>query len=68
MTHCFEVGSSNDIDIGEQTYIVTVVGELANHHLAMLGPVTLKFDGQLTPDLPGTIHRLGPKLSQVLLL
>ncbi|NAW68265.1 PTS sorbitol transporter subunit IIA [Vibrio sp. V27_P1S3P104] len=51
--------------IGERAYIVTSVGELANHNLAMLGHVTLKFDGQPTPELPGTIHLLGPKLSQV---
>ncbi|KYN25537.1 PTS sorbitol transporter subunit IIA [Vibrio cidicii] len=48
--------------IGEQAYVVTAVGKVANHNLTKLGHVTLKFDGQRTPELPGTIHLLGPKL------
>jgi len=48
--------------IGDLGFVVKAVGSVANQNLAELGHVTLKFDGQRTPELPGTIHLLGPKL------
>jgi len=51
--------------IGEKAYIVTSVGNVANKNLNELGHVTLKFDGQKIPELPGTIHLLGPGLPSI---
>lgn len=51
--------------IGDHAYIITAVGDVANHNLATLGHVTLKFDGSIQPELPGTIHLLGPTLSKI---
>ena len=41
---------------------MTAVGSVATQNLAELGHVTLKFDGQRIPELPGSIYLLGGKL------
>ncbi|CAH0533299.1 PTS system glucitol/sorbitol-specific EIIA component [Vibrio stylophorae] len=57
-----EITEDTTVMIGEQAYVVTAVGAVVNQNLAELGHITLKFDGQRTPELPGTVHLLGPKL------
>ena len=56
---CGEVSLESTLMIGGQDFIVTSVGECANRNLANLGHVTIRFDGQLTPEMPGCIHVIG---------
>ncbi|AWB02026.1 MULTISPECIES: PTS glucitol/sorbitol transporter subunit IIA [Vibrio] len=57
-----EINHNTTLLIGDFAYVITAVGDAANLNLAKLGHVTLKFDGRREPELPGTIHLLGPKL------
>lgn len=47
------------LHIGDQAYLVTAVGEVAQTNLGNLGHVTFNFDGAQEPSLPGTIHVQG---------
>ncbi|MFA0086042.1 PTS glucitol/sorbitol transporter subunit IIA [Vibrio sp. 10N.261.51.F12] len=47
--------------IGERDYIVTSIGKMATKNLNELGHVTIKFDGRMTPELPGMVHVLGKR-------
>lgn len=40
----------------EQRFVITAVGTKANSTFRELGHMTIKFNGQTTADLPGTIH------------
>lgn len=40
----------------EQRFVITAVGTKANATFRELGHMTIKFNGQTTADLPGTIH------------
>lgn len=62
-----ELDLNSTLLIGDCAYIVTSVGNVANHNLRELGHVTLKFDGQKTPELPGTIHLIGPEVPSVVI-
>lgn len=44
------------LKIGDSTYEITAVGEEAPVTLAGLGHCTIKFSGQTTVELPGTIY------------
>ncbi|MFD2924879.1 PTS glucitol/sorbitol transporter subunit IIA [Halobacillus naozhouensis] len=47
---------ANDIfKINDREYEITGVGEAVYKNLNQLGHITLKFDGNTTPDLPGTL-------------
>ncbi|MCR8982054.1 PTS glucitol/sorbitol transporter subunit IIA [Brevibacillus laterosporus] len=49
-----QVGDS--LVVGDRKYRITAVGTTANETLQSMGHCTLKFDGESTPELPGTIH------------
>lgn len=44
------------LQVGDQAFPVTAVGEVASDNLANLGHVTFNFDGSTEPSMPGTIH------------
>ena len=61
-----EVGVLNDeifvgdkLTIGDKTFDVTSVGNIATKTLKDLGHCTLKFDGDIKSNLPGEIHVRG---------
>lgn len=47
------------ISVGEFVYTITAVGEVANANFRELGHITLRFDGQDSAELPGTVHVKG---------
>ncbi len=44
------------MELGEQRYAVTAVGDVAEQNLRELGHITLRFDGQPQAEYPGTVH------------
>ncbi|MFT3888085.1 MAG: PTS glucitol/sorbitol transporter subunit IIA [Arachnia sp.] len=48
------VGQS--VRIGEQQWAITALGDVAQTNLVNLGHVTLVFDGEAEPRMPGAIH------------
>lgn len=42
--------------IGSQQWRITAIGEVAQQNLHNLGHVTLVFDGETEPRMPGAIH------------
>ncbi|MCR8997399.1 PTS glucitol/sorbitol transporter subunit IIA [Brevibacillus laterosporus] len=42
--------------VGDRKYRIAAVGATANETLRSMGHCTLRFDGEPTPELPGTIH------------
>ena len=57
--HCH--GELNgELKLGEARYAVTAVGDVAEQNLRELGHITLRFDGQLQAEYPGTVHVAGP--------
>lgn len=50
--------------IAEKDFVVTAVGCAASQNLVNLGHITIKFDGLLVPEQPGTVHVIGdcPKI------
>lgn len=44
------------LQIGDQSYLITAVGEVVTKNLQELGHITIKFDGGTTAELPGTLH------------
>ncbi|WP_413730061.1 PTS glucitol/sorbitol transporter subunit IIA [Sodalis sp. RH22] len=48
------------ITIGEQSWLVTAVGEVAETNLRELGHITVRFDGAIKAEFPGTVHVEGP--------
>ncbi|MTD25338.1 PTS glucitol/sorbitol transporter subunit IIA [Erwinia sorbitola] len=47
------------ITIGEYSWPVTAVGEVAELNLRELGHITVKFDGATAAEFPGTVHVAG---------
>lgn len=45
--------------IGEQEYPVTAVGSVARENLRDLGHITVRFDGAVQAEFPGTVHVAG---------
>ena len=45
--------------IDDQTWTITALGEVAEKNLANLGHVTLVFDGDSEPRMPGAVHLAG---------
>lgn len=41
--------------VGEASFQILAVGEVANSNLAHLGHLVLKFNGAITPELPGDV-------------
>ena len=53
--HFEDVESGDSIEIGERSYRVTAVGEVANANLRSLGHLILKCNGRTEPELPGDV-------------
>ncbi|HBR7336757.1 TPA: PTS glucitol/sorbitol transporter subunit IIA [Klebsiella pneumoniae] len=49
-----------ELQLGEQRYPVTAVGEVAEQNLRELGHIPLRFDGHREAEFPGTVHVAGP--------
>lgn len=47
------------LQIGDQAFPVTAVGNVASENLNNLGHVTFNFDGSPEPSMPGTVHVQG---------
>ena len=59
-----DVNVGDQMIIGEENYIVTSVGDIAQKTLRDLGHCTIKFDGENVVKLPGELHVSGnlPKI------
>ncbi|OCL25389.1 PTS sorbitol transporter subunit IIA [Orenia metallireducens] len=44
------------LKISDMEYEITAVGDVVNENLANLGHITLKFDGDTTAELAGSLH------------
>lgn len=54
-----EIKVGDTLQIGNQTYTITAIGDEAIHTLKELGHCTLKFSGKEEVDLPGQIELSG---------
>jgi PTS system glucitol/sorbitol-specific IIA component len=61
-----EVKNGDFLVLGNLTYTITAVGEIANKNLKNIGHVCLKFDARTLPELPGDIHLKGEKLPLII--
>lgn len=50
-----ELRDGDYLVIGDQTWPILCVGEIANHNLRALGHFIVKFNGATSPELPGDI-------------
>ncbi len=57
---CWHAAAGAELQLGEQRYPVTAVGEVAEQNLRELGHITLRFDGHREAEFPGTVHVAGP--------
>ena len=53
--HFEDVEPGDDILIGERSYRVTAVGDVANANIQSLGHLILKCNGRTEPELPGDV-------------
>lgn len=44
------------ISLGNEEYKITAVGNVVNQNLKELGHITIKFDGAIEANQPGTLH------------
>lgn len=49
------VRPDDQLCLGEHTYRVLAVGEVANQNLSALGHLVVKFNGQSVPEMPGDV-------------
>lgn len=47
------------LNLGDDHYPITAVGEVARENLSELGHITVNFDGAGKAEFPGTIHVMG---------
>lgn len=57
LTGTLAVGQT--VRVGPQVWTITALGEVAEKNLANLGHVTLVFDGEAEPRMPGAVHLTG---------
>lgn len=50
---------NQQLELDGKSYVITAVGDIANHNLRELGHITLLFDGGAVAELPGTVHVRG---------
>ncbi|GAE93070.1 PTS system [Gracilibacillus boraciitolerans JCM 21714] len=51
-----EIKVGDILQIGNNKYNITSVGDAVEKNLTSLGHITLKFDGSEDPELPGTLY------------
>ena len=62
------VASNGDILPGQKLYInnekfeITSIGNLVQRNLTTLGHITLRFNGEASPELPGTLYLENKKI------
>lgn len=54
-----ELQTGGVMELGDQRYPITAVGEVATQNLRELGHITVRFDGETQAEFPGTIHVTG---------
>lgn len=60
-----EIASGDLVILGNSTYTITAVGEVANQNLRNIGHVCLKFNALTSPELPGDVHLQGNRVPLV---
>ena len=45
----------DEVFLGEHSYVILAVGEVANDNLANLGHLVLKFNGETEVEMPGDV-------------
>lgn len=60
-----EIIVGQQLFLGETSYRITSVGSLVNENLKELGHITIKFDGAVTPELPGTLYVEGKEIVEI---
>ncbi|MGY3717911.1 PTS glucitol/sorbitol transporter subunit IIA [Sutcliffiella cohnii] len=60
-----DIVPGNVLKLGEKEYKVTAVGDAVRKNLSSLGHITLKFDGSVTPELPGTLYLEDADIAEV---
>lgn len=50
------IEKGNFLVLDDKEFAITSVGGMVKKNLGSLGHITLKFDGAVTPELPGTLH------------
>jgi len=60
-----DIKVGNSLKLGDSSYKVTAIGEVAMKNLSNLGHVVVKFDGKDTADLPGNIHVENKNIAQI---
>lgn len=60
-----DIQVGNQLVIGNQEYLITAVGNVANETFTQLGHITIRFDGAKEPLLEGTIHVAGEFPGQI---
>jgi PTS system glucitol/sorbitol-specific IIA component len=53
---CGELTVGSTLQLGNQDYPITAVGEVATQNLRELGHITIRFDGAPDAEFPGCIH------------
>lgn len=51
-----ELKKGDIVNLADVKYTITAVGDVVNTNLAELGHITLKFDGEMSAEKPGTLH------------
>ncbi|MCR6105693.1 PTS glucitol/sorbitol transporter subunit IIA [Salipaludibacillus agaradhaerens] len=60
-----EIKAGDMLQIGDAKYKITSVGEAVETNLTSLGHITLKFDGLVRPELPGTLYLEDTEIQEV---
>ncbi|GKS53844.1 PTS system, glucitol/sorbitol-specific IIA component [Enterococcus sp. DIV0765f] len=60
-----EIKVGQQLFVDETSYRITSVGSLVNDNLKELGHITIKFDGAVTPELPGTLYVEGKEIVEI---
>jgi PTS system glucitol/sorbitol-specific IIA component len=51
-----EIQTGQKLYINDQKFEITSVGDVVQRNLTTLGHITLRFDGSISPELPGTLY------------
>ncbi|MBD2814438.1 PTS glucitol/sorbitol transporter subunit IIA [Xenorhabdus sp. Flor] len=54
-----ELKVSGKMQLGEQIYLITAIGDVVSTNLRELGHITVHFDGNHVAELPGSVHVQG---------
>lgn len=51
-----DIQAGQKLIINDEQFEITAVGNLVQRNLVQLGHITLRFDGSIAPELPGTLY------------